>query len=138
VIQLVYLSSATQWPSSADLQALLQQSQQRNASSGITGMLLYKNAQFLQLLEGEAGPVHEIFASVCRDPRHNGVVKLVEQAAAERSFDGWYMGFRNLDDDAPPPPAGFADVFAGGFDKDALLGSGERLVRLLRRFAESP
>jgi hypothetical protein len=137
VIQLVYLSSATQWPSSADLQALLRQSRERNRASGITGMLLYKNAQFIQLLEGEADAVHDVFASIRRDPRHTGVVTLVEQPAAERDFSEWYMGFRDLDDDAEPP-AGFADVFAGGFDKGALLGSGERLVRLLRRFAESP
>ena len=136
MIHLIYISSATSWPSTQDLTLLLAQSRSRNLRQNITGMLIYNNATYMQVLEGEPDDVHDIFASICRDPRNNGVVKLLDEAIAGRDFPQWSMGFKQLDDfaDEPPPP-GFVDVFHGALDRLQLLSNQSVAIDMLLSFA---
>lgn len=135
MIRIVYMSSATAWPTQADLEMLLQEARERNAQHGITGLLLYRKAQFLQVLEGPEAQVRDLFETISRDRRHTGVVVVFEQEIDSRSFGDWHMGFQNLDDQAPQLP-GFADLFGQGFDRERLLGGGDRVVRLMRQFVD--
>ena len=48
----VYVSTASEPMDDEDLAELLAQSRERNARNDITGMLLYKDSRFIQLLEG--------------------------------------------------------------------------------------
>ncbi len=50
---LVYVSSAVRPFSRVDLDDLLATSRANNARVGITGMLLYKDGNFMQVLEGD-------------------------------------------------------------------------------------
>jgi hypothetical protein len=52
VFALVYVSSATKPFSPDELSELLAQARVDNAALGITGMLLYSNGNFMQVLEG--------------------------------------------------------------------------------------
>ncbi len=90
---LVYVSSATRDFSVAELSAMLATFRENNARHGITGLLLYKDGHFMQVLEGEAEPLAELFRRIARDPRHKGVITLLEQEVAERSFGEWSMAF---------------------------------------------
>ncbi len=45
------------------LQSILDVARARNAELGITGMLVYSNARFLQVLEGEPGPLDALYAA---------------------------------------------------------------------------
>lgn len=105
MFRLVYVSSATQLFSQADLLDLLVKAREKNQRLGITGMLLYKDGDFMQALEGEEAVVRELFACIERDPRHDGTIVLLEEAvlkhdddAEERVFPDWSMGFRNFAD----------------------------------------
>jgi len=51
-VPLVYVSSATELFSDTQLENLLLRSRQNNSTLGITGMLLYKDGNFMQCLEG--------------------------------------------------------------------------------------
>jgi len=93
---LVYVSSATREFSVAELSAMLATFRENNARLGITGMLLYKDGHFMQLLEGEAEPLAELFQHIVRDPRHRGVITLLEEEVAGRSFGEWSMAFPDL------------------------------------------
>jgi hypothetical protein len=53
MIQISYLSQASAPMSADQLIALLMQCRTNNAERGLTGMLLYGNGTFLQVLEGE-------------------------------------------------------------------------------------
>ncbi len=53
MIQISYISTATKSMSQEDLEEILKTSRKNNAGSGITGMLLYMNNTFVQILEGE-------------------------------------------------------------------------------------
>ena len=53
MIQITYLSTATDPMPSQDLLSLLKECRENNAGCGVTGMLLYCNGTFLQVLEGD-------------------------------------------------------------------------------------
>ena len=59
-------------------------------------MLLYKDGNFMQALEGEEGAVRALYERIRVDPRHGGVITLLEDHSEERQFPDWFMGFRDL------------------------------------------
>ncbi len=109
MISLIYLSSAVQEMSEAELLDLLHQSEHNNAEVGITGLLLYREGNFLQVLEGEPEQVHALYERICRDPRHKGILKVSERPINEREFSAWQMGFVNLESLRPEDVPGFSD-----------------------------
>jgi hypothetical protein len=86
MIQLIYISTATNWPTESELLDLLEQARSRNLRRHITGMLLYSNRTYLQVLEGEAGDVRELYDVICKDPRNEGHVILRESEILSRDF----------------------------------------------------
>ena len=92
---LLYQSQATRPLSQADLTDLVEQSQVWNEAHQITGMLCYSSSSghFVQLLEGKAADVHELFAKIQRDQRHHYVVALSDRATDKRWFADWRMAF---------------------------------------------
>jgi len=92
--QLIYTSHATRPLSDADLTALLQWSRERNAEQGITGVLLYGNERFVQVLEGQVAALAELYGRLLRDSRHHTVTRLAYGPIAARRFTQWSMAFR--------------------------------------------
>ncbi len=93
---LIYVSAATELMSDAELAQILEVSRRRNVEDGITGMLLYKDGSFMQLLEGPRDKVTATFERIGRDPRHHGLIILREADADARCFPDWSMGFRSI------------------------------------------
>lgn len=94
---LIYLSSAVKPMSFDELSALLQQCRDNNHKRGITGMLLYQNSTFMQMLEGDKQVVSDLFETIRKDGRHTGVHIVLSGDIAERNFEDWSMGFFNMD-----------------------------------------
>ncbi len=105
--RLVYVSAATVAFSKADLLDLLTKAREKNQKAGITGMLLYHDGDFLQLIEGERSAVQALFEVIKADPRHSGTIVVDEEEAHERVFADWSMGFRDLSDPAVQATPGF-------------------------------
>jgi hypothetical protein len=123
---MVYLSTALKPFSTSELVELLQRSRQKNERRGITGMLLYKKRHFMQALEGPESEVRALEQIIRADPRHFGMVVLLEGQAEERHFADWSMGFRDLERDDPKTVPGlenFADVSLepAAFEQDPSL-----------------
>ena len=74
MFQIVYASSALQPFTKPELQALLEQARPKNDKLGVTGMLLYKDGNFMQVLEGEQDVVGKLVETIERAPRHKGVL----------------------------------------------------------------
>lgn len=85
VYSLVYTSIAREPYDAEALAALLEQSRVNNAKADVTGMLLYKAGQFIQLLEGEKGDVERTFARIYQDRRHEQVHVVREGFVEERT-----------------------------------------------------
>ena len=88
-----YVSSATRPLSDADLADLLAACWQANRAAGVTGMLVYRDGLFLQVIEGAPAVVRALMDRIRRDPRHRDVTTFYEQPLAERDFAGWAMAF---------------------------------------------
>ena len=95
---LAYASTATFDFQDGDLITLLMNSRANNKRLGITGILLYDDRHFVQVLEGEEQAVRERFARIDADPRHDGVTILLEETSSERQFPKWSMGYKALND----------------------------------------
>lgn len=135
MIQLAYVSSSRGLFSSADIASILAVSRERNRKLGITGMLLYKSGNILQVLEGERDAVRGLFEKICRDPRHGGVIKLYEYEKAERDFPEWSMGFHDLEAEDLRAMEGVSEFFDPQFDMNTIKPSAA--ARLLSSFKAS-
>lgn len=91
--ELVYVSSAVQGLTDADLEALLAKARERNQRLGITGVLLYDEGDFFQYLEGSAEALDEAYAHIVQSPQHRSILLLVRGPIAARNFGSWSMGF---------------------------------------------
>ena len=96
MFQIVYVSSAVSAFSSDELLDLMARSREKNAKAEVSGMLLYKDGNFMQVLEGPEEAVRGTHARIEGDPRHRGLLTLVRGSVEGRRFPSWSMGFRDL------------------------------------------
>jgi len=97
MMRLIYMSSAVKLFSPEELENMLEGHRQKNLKAGITGLLLYKDGNFLQVLEGETAVVDDLFAKIQRDPRHRQIKMFFRESVPAREFPNWSMAFRNLE-----------------------------------------
>jgi len=90
---IVYLSSSRILSDEAALNKIIAESRANNASSNITGALLYCNGSIIQVLEGEKEVVDSLFNKIKRDHRHSQVIPLFQDFVQNRSFEKWAMGY---------------------------------------------
>jgi len=116
---LIYLSSAVNLFSDRQLEELLEVSRQNNGSSGITGLLLYVGGNFIQLLEGEKEVVLTTHRRIANDPRHRGLITLLQGDCAKRDFNEWSMGFKKVEGPDAEKTPGYSDFLRKGTDETA-------------------
>jgi len=97
LFNLIYASSATRKMHDQDLLAILASSHKNNARLDVTGMLLYRGGNFLQVLEGSEKVVDNVFNVIAQDARHHQVILMLKRPVPKRQFENWEMGFANLD-----------------------------------------
>lgn len=86
---ITYVSTATPELSNTGVEEVLESSKNWNNSHKITGMLLYSDGNFLQILEGEKSDVQDLFQRIRKDARHKNIIKIFEKEISEESFDGY-------------------------------------------------
>lgn len=91
--RLVYSSEASPGLAVAELEGMLAESRIRNKAHGITGVLVFVEGAFLQILEGEKADVLDLMERIERDPRHRGIKVFYEQDVDERAFGSWSMAY---------------------------------------------
>jgi hypothetical protein len=94
-IQLIYLSKGASDFSSNELSGILTSARLKNELLGVTGMLLYHEGSFLQILEGEESVVDGLYKRITKDTRHHACNVLMRSYIDRRSFGEWRMGFIN-------------------------------------------
>ncbi|MFZ5724358.1 MAG: BLUF domain-containing protein [Pseudomonadota bacterium] len=134
MLSLCYLSSAAVPFSPEALDALLARSRANNTRDGITGMLLYRDGDFLQVLEGPADAVRTTYRRISADPRHSRVLLIDESEIEQRAFGDWSMGFRRLAKNERP--AGFVDFFDRRFDPTSVIDVHGEVYRYLESFRQ--
>lgn len=93
---LMYVSYARQKFTDLDLTDLLITARQNNKRLGVTGMLIHRDGNFIQVLEGEEHAVKDLYQYIKADPRHAGAIIMSEGDIPARQFDQWAMDFRSF------------------------------------------
>lgn len=136
IFTLVYISKATQEMSEEELVDLLNVSRRNNILKNVTGMLLFRNGEFMQALEGDKKSVEELFKTISKDDRHDAITVLSRKEIVERVFDNWSMGFENLSGNALADIDGYSDFIDVAFS-DEPFKQHETAYNLLQKFATS-
>lgn len=128
--QLIYVSDLANQDES-QLGPILESAVRHNTQDGITGMLLYSEGNFLQVLEGPIDAVKATYARICKDSRHQNASLLLEQDVPQRHFANWSMGYHRLGPDDVARFPEHAPHFQFGFRNQSLMAKpGEALVML--------
>lgn len=99
--QLLYVSNTSRDTTPAALDRILAVSRANNVLVGVTGLLLYIDGGFLQILEGEERCVRELYTRICADKRHWEARLLLDREVEAPAFLGWSMGFESPSPDDP-------------------------------------
>ena len=134
---LIYVSSAKVAFSKPELTALLEIARRNNTPLGVTGMLLYKDGNFMQILEGEEDTLETLHEKIQKDPRHDGMLTMLKKPIEEREFPEWSMAFRNLADDALRHTAGYNEFLNTPLTAEEFAGSPGRAQKLMQAFKEN-
>jgi hypothetical protein len=137
ISQIVYASTASQVFTKPELQALLQEIRQKNIELGITGMLLHKDGNFMQVLEGEQEALTRLLTNIERDSRHRGLLVLLRGTSEERLFPDWSMGFRDLADQSPEKTPGYSDFMNIPLTDAEFSQDPNRCMKLMRLFKKN-
>lgn len=93
---LAYTSIACHHMTHNELIELLNTCKEKNQTRHISGMLLYMEGCFFQVLEGHRNVIEQLFEKIAKDNRHHHVIKLIVEPIEERAFGNWTMGFQNI------------------------------------------
>ena len=90
---LAYTSASVGFLEPTILDAILEVSQVNNKRDGITGILMYNDRLFFQILEGRRSLVEDCYTRICLDNRHKATCLMYSQRVEVRAFSGWGMRY---------------------------------------------
>ncbi len=106
IFQIIYASTTSYLYTEKELNNLLEQSRTANLKIGITGLLAYKDGNFMQTIEGQEQKIMELMLKISRDTRHHGIILMFKGFIERREFSNWSMAYLNLSGDSSE---GFSD-----------------------------
>jgi len=91
--QMIYSSQATAAMSLTDLEEILVDARTGNEKRKVTGVLVYVDGVFLQILEGDERVLRGLLQSIASDSRHTGVKVFYEAEVDSPTFTSWRMAY---------------------------------------------
>ena len=92
-----YSSFASPGLQPVELERILTASRVNNARDGITGLLLFNGAAFVQTIEGPVSAIERLVMRLANDLRHCQMEIVDERALESRIFPDWTMGYVRLE-----------------------------------------
>lgn len=93
MIRVVYCSKASSDLGPADIEQILNSARRNNKKNHITGLLVFDNQYFLQVLEGERQQVSELVTKISTDQRHQKFCFISVSTICLREFSHWSMAY---------------------------------------------
>jgi hypothetical protein len=134
MVRVVYVSTATKPMGIRDLEEMLEQARRKNKEKNITGILLYANKTFIQVLEGETDFVDELYEVISKDERHKNCILIEKIAIEQKSFGSWSMGFLNIEDADITKMKGFSDFLINENKEDLIISNSKLVMEVLYYF----
>ena len=129
LLELSYVSRATQDMGLLSLMNLLEEAVNRNRELGISGVLYFDSGVFGQILEGYPEKVATVWNFIRKDRRHGEIQVLSKETIQERKFSNWSMKFFGSDEISRYVPE-LKTLFEGPLDQLP-----EELLLLMRSIA---
>lgn len=98
IVRLTYASRLARDCGPDQLGKIMETSRRNNKPLGVTGALCYSPRGFLQILEGPATPVNDLFRRIVQDKRHSAVTLLEYVPIPHRDFEHWSMAYVRTDE----------------------------------------
>ncbi len=92
---LIYVSRAEEHVDYTEILDILTHSWKYNHNSYISGMLLYDNRYFMQIIQGPIATIDKLYARISHDQRHTDIKLIGEELLHTRDCSGWGIGFYN-------------------------------------------
>jgi hypothetical protein len=137
MLSLIYVSTSVKLLSNEELLDILKVSRENNESRDITGMLLYKGGNFMQVLEGPDEAVNTLFEKIKDDPRHKDVFVISREQISARQFPAWEMAFQNLDNPEIKNEPGYSQFLHDEFTADVYRQNPLRAYIMLLTFRDN-
>ncbi|MGI4751236.1 MAG: BLUF domain-containing protein [Janthinobacterium lividum] len=93
---IIYISTASIYFDTSSLEKMLLQYRKNNEATQVTGMMLFSEGIFLQVLEGKQEDVDKLIKKILKDKRHHSIIQLGSALIEERIFKTWSMGFQQI------------------------------------------
>ncbi|MBL7842784.1 MAG: BLUF domain-containing protein [Cyclobacteriaceae bacterium] len=134
--QLVYVSNRKPSCTQEEIDKILASCKRNNPSLNITGVLLYSDTKFIQLVEGDAKVIMQLYDKIKLDPRHSNTMMISYGPIKDKAFPSWHMGTKKLATDTIDFTTDITSDDKVIFDK-ILTGkeeNGQRVLNLLKKF----
>ena len=93
MVRMVYVSTSIREVDSDILQSILGTAQTNNAAHDLTGLLVFDDKYFLQVIEGGRTAVSRLLGNLYKDKRHQDLLLLDFDSIHQRRFPNWSMQF---------------------------------------------
>jgi hypothetical protein len=131
---LVYISTAYKLLNQDELLDILTISRKNNQQRDLTGILLYGEGTFIQVLEGEEEILKQTYKDIEADDRHKNVIKMTEGESEERNFKDWAMGFKAINAAELSKFEGYTNPQSRGFLQNDNSSS---IINMIKTFADA-
>jgi len=134
--QLVYVSNCKSNCTREEIDHILASCEKNNPSLNVTGILLYSDLKFIQLVEGEARTLMNLYVKIKMDERHSNPMMISYGPIKEKSSPSWHMGTKNISTHAMECTSKnsgadkiiFNKILSGGKE------DGQKVLNLLKKF----
>jgi hypothetical protein len=130
--QVIYASAASEQFKLTDLPLILTKAREHNQKAGISGLLLFHENTFVQVLEGPKPSIEGLLKTILADPRHRNVKLLFQKELEKKEFEDWSMGFVDVKQLASKD-SGFVNLST---ELSSLISKETTAHKALRRFMD--
>ncbi|MFO7829752.1 MAG: BLUF domain-containing protein [Bacteroidales bacterium] len=134
LMHIVYVSFSDKVLSEKGLDELLVDIRKRNKLQKVTGLLLYNDGTFIQLIEGKTNIIQNLFEKIKNDKRHSNVVLLLEESIKKRAFPDWTMGYYKLSKEQSGKIPGYSDFMHSKDSRKIIESTSDEAMKLLNSF----
>lgn len=99
---IVYVSSASDDLEKEEIKQILNSSKTWNNEHDITGLLLFSEGNFFQVIEGEKEMIPKLFESIKEDKRHHNIIQIFGKDIHKEAYDGYDSDFVSEDANYDP------------------------------------
>lgn len=95
MVRLIYTSLLCESCGVNEVRQILKIARENNAKIGVTGLLCYDTAHFIQWIEGARDVINSLYLAIASDDRHTNALILDYGEITSREFAGWSMAYVN-------------------------------------------